>query len=465
MKPSQLILIGFGAVCKAMMTAMCVTNPNLAFHLPILIIDPKTLNKSEIYKKLRRNNDKVSHLQVKITENNYHDIFKNYIHKNAIVVDLAWRVDTACLIQECQNKHCLYINTAIDNWSHNKTPLFVVKQEILNNIKYPKTKMTAIINFGINPGTISIITKKLLELVAKKSNDKDALALVEENKYNLLAQHLGLTLIQIAERDNQVSKHTSDENRLVNTWSIIGFIDEAFINSAVSWGTHEKLLPIMADLSPLKTVGQLVLPVMGYQTRTKSYEPKGGVFTGYGITHAECYSLVDLLTVGDPSRPIYRPSVYYSYLIPDTAKLLCHYGEYSLDTHFTPKAEHVLRSDEIENGYDSVGCLAFFRQGSGSQLKKYWMGTILSNTTVRQLSPEINATCLQVGISALAAIEWMLMNPHRGIIEPEVVDTDFIIEYTHEWLGEFYFEEVTDKCPIDTDQYSDLVSCPANLFK
>lgn len=32
-------------------------------------------------------------------------------------------------------------------------------------------------------------------------------------------------------------------------------------------------------------------------------------------------------------------------------------------------------------------------------------------------------TCMQVAVSLLASIEWMIENPHMGIIEPEDVDT------------------------------------------
>ena len=44
--------------------------------------------------------------------------------------------------------------------------------------------------------------------------------------------------------------------------------------------------------------------------RTHSFEPVGGALIGFNIPHAECYSLVDFLRVGET----YRPGSHYSYL-------------------------------------------------------------------------------------------------------------------------------------------------------
>lgn len=458
MNPSQLVLIGFGAVSKSLMTLMCIVNPKLAYQLPIVIIEPKNINNSEIYNKLRKNNTKIIHIKMKLLKNNYAQIFKKFINNDAIVIDLSYRVDTTSMIQQCQHKRCLYICTAIDNWTHNQTPLFNVKQSIVNNVHEPK--MTAVLNHGMNPGLISHFMKFLLGRLAEESLDDKNISFYKQGKYNYLAENLGLTLIQIAERDNQSSKYLSSEKNYYNTWSIIGFLDEALIPTEISWGTHEKLLPYKAQTSMLKESGQIILPLLGYQVTTKSFEPKGGIFTGYCIPHAECYSLGDLLRIGDQ----YRPSIYYSYLISDTAKLMCHYSEYTLNDDYQPIYEHVLRSDEIMNGYDSVGCLAFFKKPTEDKIKKYWIGSILSNKFAQQISPEVNATCLQVGIGVLACVEWMLLNPHMGIIEPEVIDSDFIIDYCRDWLGEFFYDDVSKSCEIQTDQFSDLLVSPHNIL-
>ena len=329
-----------------------------------------------------------------MTKDNYQTIFAHDILDRAIIVDLAYRIDTACVIQECQGKHCLYINTAIDNWEHSDKSIFSVKTAILKSVKYPTSEphMTAVLNHGMNPGLVSHFVKSLLKILARNAS-------IKHQEYNLIARDLGLTLIQIAERDNQRTHLMSTEKTFFNTWSVIGFIDEALLPTEISWGTHEQLLPYSANTKVLEKSSQIILPIPGYQVRTRSYEPKGGEFTGYCIPHVECYSLANFLRVKDT----YHPSVYYSYLIPDTVKLTADYMEYCLDKNYLPQSEHVLRSDEILGGYDSVGCLLFFRQPDQT-LKKYWIGTIVTNQMARQISPEINGTCLQVAISVLSCL-------------------------------------------------------------
>jgi homospermidine synthase len=505
---TQLVLIGFGMVSRTMMTMMLKLNPTMA-RLPIVIIDPKKIvpagrgrggrggnvghaqqsggghgdagaipprpasfNKkkstqkfahqpevirSEVLGKLMKINPNVTILQQKVTKDNYKSLFETYVLDGAVVVDVAVRVDTVSLIQECQRKKCLYVNTAIDYWVHNDDSLMTVKQHILDNIKYGahEKRMTAVLNHGMNPGLVSHFTKTLLGILAQRSSDLKLHEWYDKRKYNLIAKKLGLTLIQIAERDNQQTTRPSTEDEFTNTWSVVGLIDEALLKTEVSWGTHESVTPKSASG---KKNSQIILPAIGSQVRTRSYEPKGGAFTGYCIPHAEAYSIANFLRVGRG----YNPSVYYSYLIPDTAKLISHYLEYALNEDYLPKHEHVLRSDEITSGYDSVGILAFFRTPKG--LTKYWVGTIISNDYAKKISPEINGTCLQVAISVLGCIEWMIQNPHKGIIEPEMVDTDFIIDYAHEWLGEFFYDDVTDTCDIESDELSKLLSSPNGIL-
>jgi homospermidine synthase len=226
-------------------------------------------------------------------------------------------------------------------------------------------------------------------------------------------------------------------------------------------------VPVIASVQEsftfLEEYGQITVPVWGSQVKTLSYEPEGGKFSGYNIPHAESYSLVDFL-----KTPAYRPSVYYSYLMPDDAKLMMNYGEYSLDKDSLPiDGYHVLRSDEIvQSGYDSVGCLMYFRRPSSGGLEVFWTGTVVDNVFAKKVSPEVNATGIQVAISVLAAVKWMLKNKTEGIIEPEHLDTDFILEYCKPYLGKFFDKRVSpeDYTPPG-DRFVDLAMMSSIFFK
>jgi len=451
--PSQLVFIGFGMVSKALMTLM-LNKTSKYIHLPILIIEPKEIDTSIIIQKLAHINPKIKHFQQTLTKHNYKLVFNKYITENALIIDLSWRVKTSSIIQECQNKQCLYINTAIDDWNHTDMTLYNLKKSIFNEVVYNKNKMTSVINHGMNPGMVSHITKTFLKNMSKKSKLK-----IDDNKYNEMAKELGLTLIQIAERDTQITKLVTTEQTFYNTWSVIGLIDEALLKTEISFGTHEKKLPYKADKSQIKETGQIILPIPCHQVRAKTFEPIGGLATGYCIAHAECYSLAQLLMLPD-----YRVSVYYTYLVPDVAKSVCHYLEYSLDKNFLPKNEHVLCSDEIISGYDSVGCLFYLRNPN---LKIYWFGSVMQNNDIKKISPEINGTCMQVAVNILACLDWMIENPNRGMIEPEEVDSDYIIQKCKNDMGYFKCLDVTKQCNdagINSDQLSDLLISPSNIL-
>lgn len=172
--------------------------------------------------------------------------------------------------------------------------------------------------------------------------------------------------------------------------------------------------------------------------RTRSFEPVGGPLIGFNIPHAECYSLVEFLRVGDR----YWPGSHYSYLPCEDCQEITTYAHkidrFTLNKINTKDLRYeedcvdkrVLRNDQIKDGYDSLGALMYFRipgpsGASNSNLRTLWSGTILSSAEARTKGPEVNATTLQVAISMLSAIVWMLrpLNQKKGIIEPEALPT------------------------------------------
>lgn len=71
------------------------------------------------------------------------------------------------------------------------------------------------------------------------------------------------------------------------------------------------------------------------------------------------------------------------------------------------------------------------------KLKVLWSGTILTAQEASRWGSEVNATTIQVAISTLAAIVWMLKpeNREKGVLEPEALPSNFILEYCNSYLG------------------------------
>jgi homospermidine synthase len=92
--------------------------------------------------------------------------------------------------------------------------------------------------------------------------------------------------------------------------------------------------------------------------------------------------------------------------------------------------ERVIR-DEIVTGIDELGVLLM-----GHARCAYWYGSRLSIQQARQLAPYNNATSLQVGAGVLAGMVWALLNPEAGVVEPDEIDHQLILEIAKPYLGE-----------------------------
>jgi homospermidine synthase len=449
-------------------------HPWLREYLPILIIEPRSLENCDI-----AGRSWAEHIQVALDASNHEEILGQFVRPHAVVFDCSTRTSTEDLLWFCRRRECVYVNTATDSWlsTYKKwdgrtaegiidDTLVALKDDIETNIakkqtEFPDVKpMTAIFNHGMNPGLVSHFVKLALETQWKLSFPNQPMPAAGDNCYNVMAEKLGLTTIQIAERDTQQTCHQVTETHLANTWSVVGLFDEGKDCVQISLGTHEEKIPKCAECGLLSETGQIFLPMAGTHMRTRSYEPGGGVLSGYAIPHAESYSLTKLLRRGDA----YRPTVYYSYLIPNVAAASVH----QFDMVKEPFDFEVLRSDEIHpGGFDSVGCFMYFRvpranDGNGGEydLERMWIGWIAK--TESALSAETNATCLQVAVSMLAAAEWAVLHPEMGICEPEDVDTAFIMERCMQWMGdEFFMTSVSgEECDHLSDRLCDVVVQP-----
>jgi homospermidine synthase len=98
--------------------------------------------------------------------------------------------------------------------------------------------------------------------------------------------------------------------------------------------------------------------------------------------------------------------------------------------------------DDIENGIDELGVLLM-----GHQKGIYWYGSVLSIQQARALAPFNNATSLQVVAGILAGIIWAIENPDAGIVEPDEMPFDRILEIANPYLGSIV-GEYSDWSPL-----------------
>jgi homospermidine synthase len=153
-----------------------------------------------------------------------------------------------------------------------------------------------------------------------------------------------------------------------------------------------------------------------------------GPFLGYLITHAESISIADHLTVGDPARPAYRPTVHYAYHPCDDAVLSLHE---LAGRQWRPQDKTRLMRDDIVSGRDELGVLLM-----GPRHGAFWYGSRLTTEAARRLAPYNSATTLQVAAPVMAGVEWAIRHPERGVLEPDDLPHDEMLRVIGPYLGE-----------------------------
>jgi homospermidine synthase len=244
-----------------------------------------------------------------------------------------------------------------------------------------------------------------------------------------LAQRLGIRAIHVAERDTQECARRKARGEFVNTWSTEAFIDEGLQPSELGWGTHERHWPADAARHGFGTDSAIYLDRPGFATRVRSWTPLEGPYHGFLVTHAESISIADYLTLKDGTGAVtYRPTVHYAYHPCDDAILSVQ--ELAGDEWAVQRRSRVMR-DEISSGIDELGVLLM-----GNEKGVYWYGSRLSIQEARELVPYNNATSLQVAAGILGAMEWALHNPRAGVVEPDEIDHEIVLQAARPCLGQ-----------------------------
>jgi len=207
----------------------------------------------------------------------------------------------------------------------------------------------------------------------------------------------------------------------------------------MGWGTHEKELPAFAYEHREGPRNQICLARMGINTWVASWVPDYRI-SGMVVRHGEAFTISDKLTVWRDGVPAYRPTVHYAYCPSDAAIASLHElrgYDYALQKRLR------IMNDEITAGSDILGALIM-----GHPFKSWWIGSDLSIAESRRLVPHQNATTMQVAISVVAAVCWMIDNPARGVVVPDDLPHDYVLKIAKPYLGKFISKAV-DWTPLD----------------
>ncbi len=396
----------------------------------------------------------VTYENAKITPDNLDQELTSRVAAGDLVLDLAWNIDTATIVDWCHDHGVGYLNTSVEVWDPydaHRPPLertLYHRHMALRRLTArwgTNNGPTAVVEHGANPGLVSHFTKLALTEIAERLTREPQrgpvtaleAALAGDN-FGDLALLTGTKVIHISERDTQISDQPKRVDEFVNTWSVAGFHEEGIAPAELGWGTHEKRLPPGALVHTAEGPGnQICLTRPGMETWVRSWVPCGPIH-GMVIRHGEAFTINDHLTVRDRDGVvIYRPTVHYAYCPTDAA--IASVLELRMRDWDLQPAERIM-NDEIVSGRDELGVLLM-----GHPFRSWWTGSLLSIDEARAVVGHQNATTLQVAGSIVACVKWMMANPNEGLRVPDDLPWRAILETARRYLGTMW------SGPVDWD--------------
>lgn len=414
----SILLIGYGSVGQAIL-------PLLLRHIKIKPENITVLERddhTELFES-RHSGSGVNYVIDEITSTNYQQKLGSYVGLGDMIINASLNIDAKSILEWCMQNGVMEIDTSLERWEHqpdetipnlSERTLFHTHKVVREALsKYPKGP-TCVVTHGANPGYVTHLTKRaLLQLAEEQGKELNIPSSREE--WSSLMQELGVKTIHIAERDTQIVDEPKVKNEFANTWSCEGFWAEGRAPSEMGFGTHEEKVEGLTQQGNSAFLNQ-----PGVSVLMKSWVPKGGQYNGFLIQHSESVTISEYF-----SNEEYRPSVYYVYQPCDPAITSVHEMR---GKELDLQNNNRILKNEIVSGIDELGVLLI------GDTFCFWHGSQLSIERARELIPGESATSVQVAGSMLAAIVWMLKNPHEGYVEPEQIPFQEILSIgDHFW--------------------------------
>ncbi|MDB5374332.1 MAG: homospermidine synthase [Belnapia sp.] len=422
----RLVMLGFGSIGQGVLPLILRHIGMPKDRITIITAEPRGAAVAAEYG--------VRFIQQPLTRSNYRDVLTPMLAPGDFLLNLSVDVSSVALVELARDCGALYLDTCIEPWAGGYTdPALSPSQRSNYALResalalQPGGGPTAVMTHGANPGLVSHLVKEALLAIARDTG-AEAVPPADRAGWAALAQRLGIKVIHIAERDNQVGDRPKQIGEFVNTWSIDGFVGEGCQPAELGWGSHERALPADARRHEFGGDAAVYLLRPGASTRVRSWTPLEGPFHGFLITHSESISIADYYTVRDAAGAVaYRPTAHYAYHPCDDAVLSIHE---LAGKNWAMQPRQRLMMDEITAGTDELGVLLM-----GHAKGAFWFGSRLSIAEARALAPHNNATSLQVTAAVLAGMVWAMENPRAGVVEADELDHARCMAIMRPYLG------------------------------
>lgn len=387
--------------------------------------------------------------KLSLTIDNYEKYLSENLKPGDALIDLAWNVDTADVVEWCQDNDVIYLNTSIEVWdpvtdfsAERPSDLIAERHHALRQrVKHwKKNGKTAVVEHGANPGLvghfanfgIEYIARRMLEEGLAIGDKKTAIEKALENKdYARLAMETETHTLHVSERDTQVSLIPKMAGEFLNTWSPESFYHESSSFPETAWGTHEIATPPNGYHLPYGEGRHLCLLQPASKTWVRSWVPYSEIL-GMMVAHGETFTISERFTLKDEKgNRLFQPTVSFVYrptqqALDSLQELIEKNGG-----KFRPPENARVMFSEVGDGNDDLGVLFM-----GHAFNAVWLGSALGIDNARRIAPHFNVTVLQVAASLLSAFRVAVMQPNMGVCVPGDLPHEEILKVTQFFLGE-----------------------------
>ena len=422
----RVIIFGYGPVSR---TLIPVLDENLKVK-EYIIYDKQDANENDI-KTLIKSNTSINYIQKQFHTANFTNEVLNILQENDIIFDLFSRHSTISIIKAAsQVKNILYFNAGIEEESDDSGACKDT-EVLFNYTKFNKPIQTMVIGCGANPGMITHFAKlaifHMAEEVINKNifNNNDELKnLLKSKNLSALAEKLEIETVHVSELEtNEVNDEKLVENFATNSWSIDTFIQECIINGEVSLNNEDIEY---FNKNNLKYEKYDYFKYM-YSTPSNIYIKTAypfGIFTGKVTTHEEVVELSNLLSNNNHNVTcafVYHPS--------RLGRKTLKFNQNKPQKLFTEENCGPLK------GFEIMGATVISKN---KKITARWYGSIVSCEESRNVGCKTNPTTLQVAAGLYSHLLYALDHTSMGIVQPNVFDSDKIMEYAKPYLGTIY---------------------------
>src|SRR6516225_8926938 len=196
----RLVIVGFGSIGQGVLPLL-LRHLEIAPHqITIITAEPRGRAIATKYG--------IRFIETALTQKNYRAILESRVGRGDFLLNVSVDVSSVALVELCQNKGALYLDTCIEPWPGGYTDPslppaarsnYALRESALALRRRHPGGPTAVLTHGANPGLVSHFVKQALIDIAQSSGI-DVAVPSSRSDWALLAQRLGVKVIHVAER-------------------------------------------------------------------------------------------------------------------------------------------------------------------------------------------------------------------------------------------------------------------------